>query len=852
MQPSPLRSAAQVLIHPALWALITITGFLWAASVNLTPRLDAVRVVSAGETATTLLGDRFGTTGQVLADGAPVTITAWSPTNVQVAFASATPTTVQLVRTLGPLRFASQPRPVVFQAADLPSAPNGYANAVHPQSPWPTFRRDHRNTGYSPLPAAYMGDQPWFFQTGKGIFSTPIIGPDGTIYVGSADHSFYALNPDGSLAWQYETGEIIDSAAALPLPNLFAGAESILVPSADGFLYHLATDPALSAADRLLWRFEVPAAFNNWWEGNVQIGFDGTVYAGNTNFNYYALTPSGDLKWVYPTASNAWSIAALADDGTIYWGSNDTYIRAVSPTGDELWATSTLGFIAASAAIGSDGTVYIGSFDSYLYALDPTTGAVRWRFKTDDHIYSSAALLPDAAGNTSAIFVGSADGRLYGLTPSGELLWVYDTGDPIRSSPVVAPAPASEAGHIVYVGNGGGQLYAINAADGSRRWSYNTTPLDPELADRNDLNASPSLGETGVYIAGEHGQIWYLPYDYCLHNSDPRCTTDPGSDLPADIIGLFYVTPGGSTLLDDTTIPDLPAATLITLRLVVREDDLTLDARVCSAPIGCPSDSLVVTATPPFDFELEKSADGQYLFIRPTGYLTPGQTYTLSVTGDYYTGGLPVGNLQLGGDRAGEFSDTLDFTVAPSTAQIPFRITDDRLYGVELTRLAVPIPPMMPSLNQIGFDYIDWVLLPIEVTPPDETGIGQLTIWANGAVRDSSGNLTLEPDSEFQFLLTGTYQGDSVILTNEKFVMPVTGIPIPFNRFELRGQFDADGVIRPGAVMYADTAALDIPTFGPYLVIAGLANNVYEKLLVTGTYITRPFDTAPVPLPPAP
>lgn len=79
-------------------------------------------------------------------------------------------------------------------------------------SPWPTFRHDSRNTGSSSIRAAYTGDKPWMFQTGKGIFSTPVIDDKGTVYVGSADHFFYALNADGSLKWKYQTGEIIDSA----------------------------------------------------------------------------------------------------------------------------------------------------------------------------------------------------------------------------------------------------------------------------------------------------------------------------------------------------------------------------------------------------------------------------------------------------------------------------------------------------------------------------------------------------------------------------------------------------------------------------------------------------------------
>ena len=78
-------------------------------------------------------------------------------------------------------------------------------------------------------------------------------------------------------------------------------------------------------------------------------------------------------------------------------------------------------------------------------------------------------------------------------------------------------------------------------------------------------------------------------------------------------------------------------------------------------------------------------------------------------------------------------------------------------------------------------------------------------------------------------------------MQNQNFPMAITGIKIPFNLFELRGTLGQDGrTVLPAA--YADTEALSIPTFGPYLVLAGLANNWYQKLLVSGTFVTRPYD----------
>ena len=530
----------------------------------------------------------------------------------------------------------------------------------------------------------------------------------------------------------------------------------------------------------------------------------------------------------------------MGDDATIFWGSNDTYVRGVDPAGVEKWRKMTLGFIAASAAVGSDGTVYMPSFDSYLYALDPSTGKVQWKFKTNDHIYSSVALGADQMGNTNAIYFGSTDGMFYAVDPERQA--ALDLRHR-RSHSFVAGLGKTPDGQndIVYFGAGNGKLYALNASDGTRRWSFDTTPDDPELVDRNDLNGSPALGKTGIVIGGEHGNVWYLPYDFCLNNQDSRCSTDPSEDLPADTDGFFYVTPGGSTVLTGT--PEIPIASIVTLRLLLRENGETVDAWVCNSPVGCPEDALVVRAEPPFPMRVEKSADGHFLHIIPEGFLQPGTDYTLTVESNVYTGGLPVGNLTLGGKKRARIEDTVTLrTRATDGEPLPLKLGDDEVTALEWTRLAVPIPPMMPSLNQIGFDYLDWIIGTVDITDPDAQGGGKATLWAIGAKRDSEGRLVADPESDFTLPLSGRYQDNAFILTDQDFVMPVTGIPIPFNLFELRGQLAGDLRVEPGATVYADTEALSIPTFGPYLVIAGLANNWFEKLLVAGTYLTRPYE----------
>ena len=51
------------------------------------------------------------------------------------------------------------------------------------------------------------GQKIWAFATGFPlVLSSPAIGSDGTVYVGAYDYNLYAINPDGSKKWEFETG----------------------------------------------------------------------------------------------------------------------------------------------------------------------------------------------------------------------------------------------------------------------------------------------------------------------------------------------------------------------------------------------------------------------------------------------------------------------------------------------------------------------------------------------------------------------------------------------------------------------------------------------------------------------
>ena len=117
-------------------------------------------------------------------------------------------------------------------------------------------------------------EKKWAFKTYEGVGSSPAIGTDGTIYVGSWDKNLYAINPDGSKKWAFKTG--------------------------------------------------------NWVTSPPAIGSDGTIYVGSKDKNLYAISPDGLKKWAFKTGDRVVSSPAIGNDGTIYVGSWDDYLYAIS------------------------------------------------------------------------------------------------------------------------------------------------------------------------------------------------------------------------------------------------------------------------------------------------------------------------------------------------------------------------------------------------------------------------------------------------------------------------------------------------------------------------------------------
>ncbi|MFQ5970487.1 MAG: PQQ-binding-like beta-propeller repeat protein, partial [Nitrososphaerales archaeon] len=329
---------------------------------------------------------------------------------------------------------------------------------------WPMFKGNAQHIGQSPFNGSEENTLKWNFPTGNRITSSPVVGADGTIYVGSYDSHLYAINPDGSMKWRFAANEIIDSTPAI---------------SSDGTIYFGSWDKNLYSIDpngNGKWRMQTSGRIVS----SATIGSDGTIYVGSDDTFLYAINHNGSLKWSFKTEQRIVSTPAIAPDGTVYVGSFDNNLYAINPNGTENWRFVTKGFVFSSPSIASDGTIYFGSYDGNVYSIN-ADGSMKWKFFTGNVVQASPAIAHDGT-----IYVGSFDGFLYALNPDGALKWKFKTGDLIVSSALI------DSDGTIYFGSVDKNLYAVNP-DGTEKWRLETDAR---------IFSSPAIGKDGTVYVG--------------------------------------------------------------------------------------------------------------------------------------------------------------------------------------------------------------------------------------------------------------------------------------------------------------------------------------------------------------
>jgi outer membrane protein assembly factor BamB len=360
-------------------------------------------------------------------------------------------------------------------------------------SSWPTYCHDVRHTGqsqYSTVNTA--GVEKWRIPLAGWVMGSPVIDKNYVIYVGSND--FFALYPNGTVKWVYDTGRIWSAPAIDENGIIYVGS----VWAMPNYLYAFYPDGTLK------WKYVTGDSVYS----SPVIGNDGTIYFGQSSGDtgyIKALYSNGTLRWAYHTNGVVYSSPAIGSDGTIYCGSHDGGLYALySNNGTVKWRFGTGGWVRTAPCIAEDGTIYCVSVDNYLYAVYPN-GTMKWRTNV------GAGTSP-TIGQDGTIYAGWSD--LYAVNPTnGSIKWVFDPG-PDRCIEGGTPAHSADGtiycGVIIRVGDisQGGEIIAINP-NGTEQWRNTIADFQVESA--------PAISEDGtVYI----GSSWEPSNGY-LHAFGP-------------------------------------------------------------------------------------------------------------------------------------------------------------------------------------------------------------------------------------------------------------------------------------------------------------------------------------------
>ena len=247
------------------------------------------------------------------------------------------------------------------------------------------------------------GSEVWAYSDSQGFYLGQAAIYNGVVYAPNNDGILYALDADnGSLIWTFETGHYLWSQPVIANDTIYVG-------SMDHSVYAISLD-----GDKV-WSYELSGAVS----GAPIMSEDGSmVFAGSLGNQMVALdATTGDLVWSFDTAKSVWGTSVVADGKLVFTDTAGNIYIVSAEDGVGIWQTEIAGEIVGGATSIGDGFV-VATQDGQIKAYDFDGGAL-WQDTIDGEVYQA----PVANSDFLVTGMYKGDNLVVGYNLAGVQLW---------------------------------------------------------------------------------------------------------------------------------------------------------------------------------------------------------------------------------------------------------------------------------------------------------------------------------------------------------------------------------------------------------------------------------------------
>jgi len=328
----------------------------------------------------------------------------------------------------------------------------------------------------------------WYNTTGGAIESCPAVG-NGMVFVGSLDNRTYAFNEtDGNQIWNYTTGGPVYSSPAFADGKVFVG-------SSDTKLYVLnATDVTSPLQD--------PLATSGVIYSSPAIAKDGLgrpcLYIGSLDQTIYAFTTENTAPQVGMSSFPAQPYILQTINFNGWARASPPYVIAnlTWNFGDgTLLASTDLKDLNTAHAYAAAGT-----YDATLAVTDNYPIPTQRKTSTTWQLVNVSEAWPMYRHDWSHTGYSTSFAPITNMS----LLWSATIGPPVTDTSLY-PSPAVVNGTVYAASysSTNGTVFALNASDGSTKWSRPNLAADPILS-------SPAFADGMIFIGSDDQKVYAL------------------------------------------------------------------------------------------------------------------------------------------------------------------------------------------------------------------------------------------------------------------------------------------------------------------------------------------------------